>query len=149
MSNICDKQTVIFSIDLNHLLPSMAIIPMNLRFAADEMVLKSLTYSQGGGDVDDAVQIWCDKTVDGLIASFPNNISQTYQHNEHFRISNSFQNGNMTFQFQTTIDGAPFFYNPQALISPNLGVIPIVVGHTTGIVSFTIEFLKLKDKSIY
>ena len=122
---------------------------MNLRFAADELVLKSIIYSPGAAlDVGDMVQIWCSLTNDNLIGTFPNDIGQSYQHDEHFRLSNSFQTGNITFQFQTTIGpAAPFYYNPQALIS--VAALVPVVGNTKGIVSFTVEFLKLKDKTLY
>ena len=58
MTNVIDRQTVVFSINLALLLPSVAQIPMNLRFAADELVLKSITYSPGAVlDVGDMVQI--------------------------------------------------------------------------------------------
>ena len=145
MTNIADKQTVILLINLATLLPTQAIVPINLRFAADELALKSLTYSPSGiADVADAVQIWCDQTCDGLIASFPNGIALNYQHNEHFRLTNTFQTGNIVFQFQTTANGSPIFYNPQALISPLA-----VLGNTKGIVSFTLEFIKLKNTEIY
>ena len=146
MTNVIDRQTVVSSINLALLLPLVAQIPMNLRFAADELVLKSLTYSPGGvADVGDMVQIWCSLTNDNLLGTFPNGVGLSYQHDEHFRLSNSFQTGNITFQFQTTIGpAAPFYYNPQALISPGA-----VVGNTKGIVSFTVEFLKLKDKTLY
>ena len=148
MTNVIDRQTVVFSINLALLLPSVAQIPMNLRFAADELVLKSLTYSPGAvADNGDMVQIWCSLTNDNLIGTFPNGISLSYQHDEHFRLSNSFQTGNITFQFQTTANGAPFYYNPQTLIS--VGALVPVVGNTKGIVSFTVKFLKLKDKTLY
>ena len=74
MTNVIDRQTVVFSINLALLLPSVAQIPMNLRFAADELVLKSITYSPGIGDVGDMVQIWCSLTNDNLIGTFPNGI---------------------------------------------------------------------------
>ena len=147
MTNVADRQTIVISINLTTLLPSQSIVPLNLRFAADEIVLQSLMYSPAAGDVADAVQIWCDKTCDGLIGSFPNNTATNSKRNEHFRLTNTFQTGNITFQFQTTANGAPFFYNPQALISPN--ATPLVVGNTRGIVSFTLEFIKLIDKSLY
>lgn len=144
MSNICDRQTMVFSFNLTLLLPSVAVVPMNLRFAADEMILKSVTYSPvANADIGDSVNIWCDKTNDGIIATFANGIGLSYQHDEHFRLSNSFQTGNMTFQFQTTINGSPFFYNPQVLISG------AILGNTHGIISFTVEFVKLKNKDIY
>ena len=58
MTNVIDRQTVVFSINLALLLPSVAQIPMNLRFAADELVLKSITYSPGAVlDTGDMVQI--------------------------------------------------------------------------------------------
>lgn len=145
MTNILDRQTVVISINLATLLPSQANVLINLRFVADEVVLKSLTYSPSAvADVADSVQIWCDKTVDGLIASFANGVGLSYQHDEHFRLSNGFQSGNMMFQFQTTANGAPQYCNPQGLIS--LGA---VLGNTKGIISFTLEFLKLKNKEIY
>ena len=76
MTNVIDRQTVVFSINLALLLPSVAQIPMNLRFAADELVLKSLTYSPGGvADVGDMVQIWCSLTNDNLMGTFPNGLS--------------------------------------------------------------------------
>ena len=118
MTNVIDRQTVVISINFATLLPSQAIVPLNLRFSADEIVLKSLTYSFTVGDLVDAVQIWCDKTCDGLITSFPNGISLNYQHNEHFRLTNTFQTGNIVFQFQTTANGSSIFSNPQTLISP-------------------------------
>ena len=89
------------------------------------------------------VQIWCGITNDNLIGTFPNGVGLSYQHDENFRVSNSFQTGNITFQFQTTINGAPFYYNPQGLISST------VVDNTKRIVSFTVEFLKLQDKTLY
>ena len=72
MTNVIDRQTVVFSINLATLLPSVAQIPMNLRFAADKLVLKSITYSPGAvADVGDMVQIWCGIINDNLIGSFP------------------------------------------------------------------------------
>ena len=73
MTNIIDRQTLVFSFNLNTLLPSTANVPINLRFAADEIVLKSLSYSSSAADVGDMVQVWCSKTNDNLI-TFPNGI---------------------------------------------------------------------------
>lgn len=150
MSNISDRQTFIFSIDLNALDPSQISTQLNLRFAADELILKSISYNSAKVDVPDVVQIWCNITNDGLIGSFPNSgdgsatpIPVTQQHNDHFRISNSFQYGNFILQFQTTDQGDPFFCNPQPLISSQSPL------RTSGIVSITIEFIKLKNKDIY
>ena len=63
MTNVIDRQTVVFSINLATLLPSMAQIPMNLRFAADELVLKSLAYSE--------IAVTPDTDDDGLLTAFP------------------------------------------------------------------------------
>lgn len=151
MTNIIDRQTLVFSFNLSTLLPSIASVPINLRFAADELVLKYVSYTPfplppapGVGDIADMVQIWCNKTNDNLLTAFPNNLGQSNQHDEHFRLSNSLQNESITFAFQTTANGAPLFTNPQPLISPDT-----VVGNTKGIVCLTIEFLKLKNKEIY
>lgn len=152
--NIVDRQTFVISVNLNTLNESLVVplasqvnLPMNLRFAADELIVKSIAYhtKPGTADVEDTVQIWCNITNDGLIGAFPNTSALSYQHNEHFRISNSFQNGNFVLQFQGTdgsIDNVPNFgsvasYNPQRLISAQNPQ------RTFGVVVITIEFVKL------
>ena len=74
--------------------PSQTITPVNLRFAADELILKSLTYNSDAAHPDandDLVQIWCNITNDGLITAFPNNSTFNQQYNTHFRLNNTFQ----------------------------------------------------------
>ena len=145
---IIDRQTFIFSIDLNGLDPSQISTNINLRFTANEIILKSISYTSENADVPDVVQIWCNITNDGLIGSFPNggdgnnnNVPVFQTHNEHFRLNNnSFQTGNFILQFQTTNQGEPFYYNPQPLISTQSPT------HTNGIVSITIEFVKIEIK---
>ena len=153
--NIIDRQTFVISINcatfatsaLGVEVKSQVSLPMNLRFAADEMILKNISYNSGTTqDVADVVQIWCNKTNDGLIGSFPNGgggnkLPGFCQHNEHFRISNSFQTGTFVLQLQQTGSGGSFStvasYSPQPLISsyPN-------GSQTTYIVSITLEFVK-------
>jgi len=166
MSNIIDRQTFVISVNLNTLtllnvppLQSIVTLPMNLRFSADELVLKNITYNavEGNDHLEDAIQIYCNITNDNLIGVFPNTVSNSYYHDEHFRISNSFQNGNFVLEFQGTdgtindalpnppglLIGPVASYLPQRLISsqnPQL---------TTGVVNLTIEFLKLRDKTIF
>ena len=148
MREIIDRQTFVFSIDMNGLAvnnQSYIQSAVNLRFPADELVLKSLTYkvipaaAGGTDDVDDVVQIWCNIINDGLMTAFPNNTAFLSYADLHFTINNTFQTGNLVFQFQQTANGAPFYYNPQASI-----VAPGAPGtsNTNGILSFTIEFLK-------
>ena len=85
------------------------------------------------------MQIWCSITNDGLIASFPNNTAFLHFTELYYTITNTFQTGNITFQFQKTeAYTAPLYYNPQPLISD--ATAPANV--TLGILSFTIEFLK-------
>jgi hypothetical protein len=141
MREIIERQTLVFSIDMNTLAvanQSQIQTAVNLRFAADELVLKSLAYTEVAGtpDADDMVQIWCNITNDGLLTAFPNNIGFLQQLDNHFTINNTFQTGNITFQFQQTANGAPFYYNPQAPIAA------AGVSNTNGILSFTLEFLK-------
>jgi hypothetical protein len=145
MHEIIDRQTFVFSIDMASLAvanKSYIQTAVNLRFAADELVLKALTYqgipaSAGGtDDTDDMVQIWCNLTNDGLLTAFPNNTAFQSFADLHFTLNNTFQSGNVVFQFQQTANGSPFYYNPQD---------PIVeagTSHTNGILSFTVEFLK-------
>lgn len=144
-SNVVDRQTIVLSFNLTTLLPSIAEVPINLRFKADELVVKSLSYSLDAvADVPNMVQIWCNKTVDNLIATFPNAIPISVHHDTHFRLSNSLQNETITIEFQKTQFSAPSFQNPQQLISPGNAV-----GDTKGIVCLTLEFLKLENKEIY
>jgi hypothetical protein len=98
--------------------------------------LKTISYSLGAvADVAEMVQIWCNITNDPLIGAFSNSTRVGLYCDNHFAISNKFQNGVFTLQFQKTDSGSPFFYNPQALITgPN--------GNTKGIVVLVIEFLK-------
>ncbi len=152
MRDIIERQTFVISANLFYFridpitgVEDRAEIqsPMNLRFAADEMILKSIVYNPFTFDQQDArvdllnnVQIWCNITNDGLIGVFPNGFTVFQQHNEHFRLNNTFQTGNVIIQFQETNNGGPFFYNPQPLISTN------PTQSTFGVVSITIEFIK-------
>ncbi len=138
MNNIIDRQTLIFSIDLLALNPSLVKAAAVLRFAADALILKSIAYNDNvGTDVDDIVQIWCSITQDGLIGAFANNASVNVQHDELFLLSNTFQFGVIEFQFQQTrTNVGPVFNNPQPLISEAANV------NTDGCVVLTIEFIK-------
>lgn len=133
--NIIDRQTLVFSIDLSNEGADATQTPMNLRFAADELILKSISYNNvGNADTDDVVQIWCNITNDQLIGSFPNNTAVFLALNSHFQISNKFQVGVFELQFQQTKNNEPggICYNPQ----------PLIGASTQGIVVLTIEFVK-------
>ena len=125
MRDKIDRQTFVISVNLETLtgaIPSQVQLPMNLRFASDELILKSTIYNNSGAtaDIDDVVQVWCNVTNDGLIGAFPNSPLQTLvflQLDQHFTINNTFQTGNFVLQFQNTSLGAPASYNPQSLIS--------------------------------
>ena len=138
---VIDRQTFVFSVNLNALNPSQIQTPVNLRFVAHELILKSLSYSTVNAtpDAKNLVQIWCNLTNDGLLTSFPNNQVLCTFPDLHFTLNNNFQAGNIIFQFQkTTAYNDPLFYNPQPLISD----VTAPVNVTRGIVSFTIEFVK-------
>ena len=130
MKQIIDTPTVVISVNLNLMnsvdRPSQVQLPMNLRFAADELVLKSIVYGGSQVDVDDIIQIWFNITNDNIIGSFTNAIP-------HFKISNTFQTGNFMLQFQQTDITS---YNPQALISSQ------VPQRTFNKVVLTFEFLR-------
>ena len=133
MNHIIDRQTFIFSINMNAFVQIQT--PLNLRFAADELILKSIVYNtrDPNNDSPNVVQIWCNITNDNLIGVFPNNAALCQQFDSHFRINNAFQTGNFVLQFQQTGSNAgPIFYNPHALIGNS----------TNGIVAITIEFVK-------
>ena len=72
--NIIQRQTFVISVNFATA-PSELVIPMALRFVADELVLKSINYNVAAAvDVSDVIQIWCNITEDGLIGSFPNTL---------------------------------------------------------------------------
>lgn len=148
MTNIIDRQTFIISVNLFTFapgppeVPSQVTLPMNLRFAADELIVKSIAYStrNASNDIEDTIQIWCNITNDNLIGSFPNSLNIQVQHDDHFRLNNTFQTGNLVLQFQQTATGNPASYQPQPLISSQNPQ------QTFGKVSITIEFVKLAQK---
>lgn len=146
MNHITHRQTFVFSVSLASLVVAgtSKIQPnITLQFAADTMVLKSLTYKvivATPDAVDDVVQIWCDKTQDHLITSFPNNATLHQQHNEHFDLQGAFQNGTIAFEFQQTANASPSYSSTQP------GIVQAGASNTNGIVSFTIEFLKHDKK---
>ena len=67
MSNIINRKTYIISVNLTlaGAVPSQVTLPLDLTFAADELVVKSLAYSSlaGNADVNDLVQIACNITT--------------------------------------------------------------------------------------
>ena len=149
MINIIDRQTVVISVNLATFVigppevKSQVQLPINLRFAADELILKTIVYNNTGAvaDVDDVIHdvIWCNITNDNLIGAFPNAPTQHpifLQLDNHFKISNNFQTGNFVLQFQQTSIGNPASFNPQPLISSQ------AAQHTHGTVVMTIEFIK-------
>ncbi len=156
--NIIDRQTIIISVNLytcTGLVASQVALPLNLRFAANEVVVKNISYvgaippNAAVADIQDIVNIWCDRTNDGLIGSFPNSSNNgtegnsiSCQHNEHFSLSNTFQTGNFGLQFQQSGAGGRFSTfassDPQPLISQ------LATQTTFGVVSITLEFLKTK-----
>ena len=147
MNNIIDRQTVVISVNLATFVPgppevqSQVQLPMNLRFAADELILKAIVYNNTAAtaDVDDGVQIWCNITNDHIIGAFPNSPLQapvSLQLDNHLKISNNFQTGNFLLQFQQTSAGNPASYDSQPLISSQNPQ------HTKGTVVLTFEFLK-------
>src|SRR5690606_24549557 len=93
--------------------------PINLRFAADELIVKSISYADPTNtDTPDVILIWCNITNDNIIGSFANSSSITVRHDEHFCISNTFQTGIFELQFQQTrATTVPFYSSPQPLIS--------------------------------
>ncbi len=163
MSNISDRQTIVISVNMFTMtgaVNSEVSLPMNLRFAADELAVKNISYcgaispNQAINDIQDIIQIWCNQTNDGIIGTFPNSgdigvagVITSTQHNEHFRLNNTFQTGNLVLQFQQTGAGGQFnalaSYLPQPLISA------LAAQTTFGIVTITLEFLKLKNKDLY
>lgn len=152
MKDIIDRQTIIISINCWNFnngaggKPSEVQLPMNLRFAAEELIVKHISYcgpispNDTEHDIADCVQIWCNITNDGLIGSFQNGseitLPNSCHHNDHFRINNTFQTGNLILQLQQTGSGNPASCSPQPLISS------LTAQSTKGVVVITIEFVK-------
>ena len=160
MKEITDRQTFVISVNLFTFLTTGAGVEtksqvqllMNLRFAAEEVIIKNITYcgaitpNAATADISDIVQIWCNMTNDEMIGSFPNvgnsvaKLPIYSSHNNHFRINNTFQTGNFILQFQqtgiTAASANPASYNPQPLISS------LAAQSSFGVVVLTIEFVK-------
>ena len=142
MKNIVDRQTFIFSFNFFVNESSQILTQLNLLFPADELVVKNISYAPfsldplAQVDVPTVVQIWCNVTNDNLIGTFSTGTSNSTVHNNQFALSNTFQNGQFILQFQRTNNPSPFYYYPQALISPQ------APQKIFGTVSVIIEFLK-------
>jgi len=153
MNNIIDRQTIVISININELIlntdSSIVTIPLNLRFAANELIVKMISYNilSGSDDIPDVIQIFCNITNDNLIASFVNDSATNDRYNTHFTISNSFQTGNFVLQLQSTdleIDNLLNFMSPYYSINPQRLISAQNPQRTFGTVVLTIEFLKTK-----
>lgn len=151
MNNIIDRQTLIFSVNLDTFNPAGVLaqveIPISLRFPADELIVKSITYNpkEGAADLSDSVQIACNITNDNLIAAFPNKNPFTQQHEDHFKISGTFQNGIFMLQFQGTdgsLDNVPNFKSPLGSCLPQRLISSQNPQRTKGTVILTIEFIR-------
>ncbi len=150
--NIIDRQTIVISINCNNFNTnpvtrvenkSEVNVPINLRFAAHELVFKSLVY---GGFLNaerrDVVQIWCSIAQDNIIGAFPNGGQLTMSPDQHSFFSTAFQSGTMTIQLQT-VDTSTFPYvNPQPLISS------LNLQTTTGCLVLTFEFIRYDNKKL-
>ena len=163
MKEVTDRQTFVISVNLFTFATvagaetkSQVQLPMNLRFAAEEVIIKNITYCGAITphaailNISDIVQVWCNITNDGIIGSFPNvgngvaKFPIYSSHNDYFRINKTFQTGNLILKFQQTGTGNgaigalnfPASYNPQSLISS------LAVQSSFGVVVLTIEFVK-------
>lgn len=145
MKEIIDRQTLIITVNLfpfdSPANPSSVNIPINLRFSADALIIKQVSYSPNSNNADtgDMILVWCNITNDNLIAVIPNGSSNVIPlsatHDDCFMINNTFQTGTMILQFMSGEDSAPpFYYNPTPLISN--------IQQTFGIISLTIQFVK-------
>lgn len=154
MREVIDRQTFIITANTFNMtstggannIPSIVTLPMNLRFAADSLIIKQISYSPitAAQDVGDMLLIWCNLTNDGMIASIPNGASNmiplTSHHADFFSLTNTFQYGNLVLQIQSgsydPANGFNYSYNPGALISTQNPQ------QTFGILSLTVEFLR-------
>lgn len=136
-TNVADRQTFVFSINFGATNQIQTFL--NLRFSADELIVKSIVYNvAANADTVGVVQIYCNVTNDSLIGAFGNDGLTAQQSNCHFRLNNSFQTGNFVLQFQKAGADTNFHYNPTALDT-----------NSHGVAAVTIEFVKLKNKEIY
>ena len=137
MSRIVNRQSFVFSLNFDgDARPSIIQTNLHLRFQADEMVVKSITYSieDAFPDVSEGIQIWCNIANDNLIGSFPNKINSTQSPSHHFLV-NKFQSGSFVLEFQETFQ--EYSYSPQPLISSQ--------NFTFGTVCVAIEFIKYEN----
>ena len=98
MNQIIDRQSFVISVNVRTLTgvdhPSQVSLPMNSRFAADALVLRSIIYDGDEVDLNDVIQVWCNITYDELIAASTNDKQSTQVCNSFLKISNAFQTGN-------------------------------------------------------
>lgn len=153
MPKIIDRQTFVITantFNMNTAVPaanptaSIINLPLVLRFAADSLIVKQISYSPSAAtpDAGDMLLIYCNLTNDKLIASIPNGSSNVIplaaHHDDYFSLSNTFQSGTLVLQIQSGTIPALIYYSsdPQPLISLQNPQ------KTYGILSLTIEFQK-------
>jgi hypothetical protein len=139
--NIVERQTIVIS---NNMQDSTDInVPIDLRFYADEMILKEIVFNSAGNAVVTTVLIWSNLPIDQVIGVFSSGsiISDAaiptfsgapiVRPNNHFQLSSRFKTGVVNFQFQEPNDTAPF-----------IGGKYMAAGTINGTVTFTLEFVR-------
>lgn len=148
MKVIAERQLVVISASLAT--QNNIKVPIELRFNADEVILKNITYASTpvGDNSSGVINIFSNLTADPIIGSFPtgwNNFtnavpvttfygSVSSYFEQYLTLANKFRVGIVNFQFQQPAGTTPYVGNS-----------PLIAANTfLGTVTFTLDFIRYK-----
>jgi hypothetical protein len=133
--NIINRQSVNIGIDLSVLTNNNINASLTLRFVPDEVIMRSITYSdRSTADTNAYVcQIYSDLIDDQILGLFFSGGNSTTNMEQHFKLRKRFQNGTINVQVQLLPTQG------YTGIGPLVNLAGAVVN---GNLSFILEFLK-------
>src|SRR5665647_779824 len=130
---VSQRQTVNIATNLSEINSNKFVVPLNLRFAPHEVIVRSLVYS-GEDNVYQACQVYSTNLIDDHVlchfATGPSSITINLDH--RFTMHSGFQMGAVNFQVQ---------FVPTAT-QGNTGCGSLVDASVQGILSLMLEFLE-------
>ena len=137
MQRIVNRQTMNIGIDLSVAGNNNFNINMNLRFVPDEVIVRSLIYTNTGAADTTIVgcQVWTNLIDDNILCMFGSGSNQITQLENHFTMTRKFQAGSVNFQVQVM----------PTLALGYTGNGNLVTGAVQGNLFFLLEFVKYEN----
>ena len=143
---VVNRQTYNIATDLSVQANNNFNVGFNLRFVPDEVIVRSLSYSDvGTNDQEAACQIYCSLIDDQILACFVSGSNYAQNMENYFCIKGRrFQTGSVNFQIQYVPTAAQRNTGTGTLTlsaATNPPTLPVVQGQ----LAFQLEFIKYQD----